>query len=97
MHPGVKGWKPIVKLIKEELTNVDTIDNTKLTHAREFTSGTPALLDWVNGVIFVYSTLFAFGKLLLGFTGTGLIFLFIAIISGVIMYQNLPRKERNNI
>ncbi|RKU10065.1 sodium:proline symporter [Candidatus Poribacteria bacterium] len=92
VYPGVKGWKPIVKLIKEDPINVDT----KLTQTNEFTSDTPALLNWINGVIFVYSTLFAFGKLLLGFTGTGLIFLLIAIISGAIMYYNLPRKERNN-
>jgi hypothetical protein len=36
--------------------------------------------------------LFAIGKLLLGFTGTGLLFLAIAAVSGYIIYWDLSRR-----
>jgi hypothetical protein len=37
-------------------------------------------------------TLFAIGKLLLGFTGTGLLFLAIAALSGYVIYRDLSRR-----
>jgi Na+/proline symporter len=90
VRPSRSGWKHIAAETKE------APDGTNRQNPQA-DSKTPALVNWVIGVIFIYSFLFSIGKLLLGFIGTGLIFLLIAIISGVIMYQNLPRKERNNI
>ena len=90
VRPSKGGWKLIAAETKEAL------DETNRQNPQTG-SKTPALVNWVVGVIFIYSFLFSIGKLLLGFTGIGLIFLLIAIISGAIMYQNLPRKERNNI
>ena len=90
VRPGKSGWKLIAAETKEALD--DTNRQNPQTDSK-----TPALVNWVIGVIFIYSFLFSIGKLLLGSTGIGLIFLLIAIISGAIMYQNLPRKERNNI
>ena len=55
-------------------------------------SSTPALLNWVLGAVFVYCTLFAIGKLLLGFYGVGLLFLLIALITGGLVYRGLPAK-----
>ena len=52
--------------------------------------GMPALLNWVLGSAFVYCTLFGFGKLLLGFYGTGVLFLLIALITGGLIYRGLP-------
>ncbi len=52
--------------------------------------GTPALINWLLGSIFVYCTLFAFGKLILGFYGAGLTFLLIALVSGGLVYRGLP-------
>jgi len=53
-------------------------------------TSTPALVNWLLGSIFVYCTLFAFGKLLLGFYGPGVIFLLIALVTGVMIYRGLP-------
>ena len=55
-------------------------------------SSTPALLNWVLGSVFVYCTLFAIGKLLLGFYGVGILFLLIALITGGLVYRGLPAK-----
>ena len=55
-------------------------------------SSTPALLNWVLGSAFVYCTLFGFGKLLLGFYGTGFLFLLIALITGGLVYRGLPTR-----
>ena len=90
VRPSRSGWKHIAAEAKE------VQDETNRQNP-QIDSKTPALFNWVIGVIFIYSFLFSIGKLLLGFIGTGLIFLLIAIISGAIMSQNLPRKERNNI
>jgi hypothetical protein len=40
----------------------------------------------------VYMTLFAIGKLLLGSTGIGLLFLAIAAVCGYIIYWDLSRR-----
>lgn len=90
VRPSKMGWTLIAAEAKEAL------DETNRQNLQT-DSKTPALVNWVIGVIFIYSFLFSIGKLLLGFTGTGLIFLLIAIITGIIMYKNLPRKERNDI
>ena len=50
----------------------------------------PALVNWLLGSVFVYCALFAFGKLLLGFYGSGMIFLLIALVAGVLTYRGLP-------
>ncbi len=89
VRPSKSGWKLIAAETKEAPDETD-----RQNHQTD--SKTPALVNWVIGVVFIYSFLFSIGKLLLGFTGTGFIFLLIAIISGAIMYYNLPRKERNN-
>ena len=90
VKPSRGGWTLIAREIK------DTQDDIS-REAAQTDSKLPALLNWVIGVIFIYSTLFGIGKLLLGFTGIGLIFVAISIISGVIMYQNLPRQKRENM
>jgi hypothetical protein len=48
------------------------------------------LVNWLFGSIFVYCTLFAFGKLVLGFYGSGVIFLIIALVTGALTYRGLP-------
>ncbi len=90
VRPSKMGWT----LIAAEAKGASDETNSQNP---QIDSKTPALVNWIIGVIFIYSFLFSIGKLLLGFTGTGLIFLSIAIITGIIMYQNLPRKERNDL
>ena len=87
VKPSKIGWMLIAAEIKEE--SDDT--NRQQTYVE---TRTPALVNWIVGVVFIYTFLFSIGKLLLGFTTVGLSFLSIAIISGVIMYKNLPREKR---
>ncbi len=89
VKPSKIGWMLIAAEIKEE--SDDT--NRQQTYAE---TRTPALVNWIVGVIFIYTFLFSIGKLLLGFTAIGLSFLSIAIISGYIMYKNLPREKRTD-
>ncbi len=56
-------------------------------------SHAPALLHWMLGSIFVYSTLFGFGKLILGFYNVGIIFLLIALTTGSLVYQGLSSYD----
>jgi len=55
--------------------------------------GSPALVNWLFGSVFIYCTLFAFGKLILGFYGIGLIFLLLAVVTGGLVYRGLPIKN----
>ncbi len=87
VKPSKIGWMLIAAEIKEESDGT----NSQQTYTE---TGTPALVNWIVGVIFIYSFLFSIGKLLLGFTTIGLSFLLLAIISGFIMYKNLPREKR---
>ena len=77
VRPGVAGWKRIAVLAPEIAPTHDGWYN---------------LMDWGLGCLMVYMTLFAIGKLLLGFTGTGLLFLAIAAICGYIIYWDLSRR-----
>lgn len=87
VKPSRRGWMLIAPQITEELDDTNGQQNYIET-------GTPALFNWIIGVIFIYSFLFSIGKLLLGFTAIGLFFLSLAIISGYIMYKNLPREKK---
>ncbi len=86
VRPSKIGWRLIAAEIKQESDSIEkqhTYIESKL----------PALVNWIIGVIFIYSLLFSIGKLLLGATVIGTACLLIAIISGYIMYKNLPREE----
>ena len=66
VRPGRIGWKPIAATLENEPSNVEAKDSAEDTaHSTPIKASrrqTPILLDWVNGVIFIYSTLFAVGK-----------------------------------
>jgi len=75
VHPG-GWWKPVA----DALPGVDP------------DSGYGKLvIDWVAGVVLVYSVLFGVGKLLLGYTTEGLLFLGIAALSGSLLVYHLNR------
>lgn len=90
VRPSKGGWSWVAKTIENELKTTDTQNIQTETKI-------PALVNWIIGVVFIYSFLFSIGKLLLGFTSSGLIFLSIAIISGAIMFKNLPSKKGSDI
>jgi Na+/proline symporter len=77
VRPGVAGWKRVAARAPE------------ITPTRD---GWYNLMDWALGCLMVYMTLFGIGKLLLGATGTGLLFLAIASISGFAIYWDFSRR-----
>ena len=58
--------------------------------------GQPAWINWLLGSACIYCTLFAFGKLLLGFYEVGMIFLLPALVTGYLVYRGLPIKGESN-
>jgi len=53
-------------------------------------------VNWIFGVILIYSALFSFGKLLFGNYLLGLIFLIFVIISTIIIYLNIRNSDYGN-
>jgi Na+/proline symporter len=77
VRPGVFGWKHIAVLAPE----------IPPTH-----EGWYNLLDWGLGCLMVYMALFGIGKLLLGSTSVGLLFLAISGLSGYAIYWDFSRR-----
>jgi Na+/proline symporter len=77
IRPGTLGWKHIAALAPE----------IPSTH-----EGWHNLLDWLLGCLMVYMALFGIGKLLLGATGVGLLFLTISAASGYAIYWDFSRR-----
>ena len=55
----------------------------------------PIITNWLLGVCFVITSLMGIGKLLLGSVNIGLILIFIAIVSGVILYKRISKEFSN--
>jgi hypothetical protein len=77
VRPGVMGWKRVAALAPD-------IPPTR--------DGWYNLMDWALGCLMVYMTLFGIGKLLLGSTGIGALFLATAAVSGYVIYWDLSRR-----
>jgi solute:Na+ symporter, SSS family len=77
VRPSALLWKPISRKAADVTPQRDGIFN---------------LLDWVCGCVLVYMSLFGVGKIIFGQTGTGIGFLFIALIAGWIIYRDLNRR-----
>ena len=76
-RPDAVGWKHIAAMAPEIPPRHDGWYN---------------LMDWGLGCLMVYMVLFAIGKLLLGSTGTGFVFLAIAAFSGCAIYWDFSRR-----
>ncbi len=76
VRPGSPFWKPVAA--KAGDVNVERL--------RWYD-----VLAWLAGVVAVYSFLFSFGKLLLGFYVEGVIYLVIGALSGRFMFRSLTR------
>lgn len=72
--PGGKGWKAISKKVGET--------KSEMQFGKAF-------INWVLGVVLVYSFLFGLGSLLFGFNTNLIIYSILFIISGTIIYKNL--------
>lgn len=77
VHPGGRLWKRI---------------SDKLPHIKSDTGFISMFLNWLFGVILVYSILFGTGKLIFGDIGSALLFISAAVLSVIVIYFNLSRK-----
>jgi SSS family solute:Na+ symporter len=77
VHPGGVLWKPIAD---------------KLPGVRGDSGFAWLFLDWIAGVVLVYSTLFGTGKLLLGESGSGFFYYLVAFVSAFIIFKDLSRR-----
>jgi SSS family solute:Na+ symporter len=77
VRPEVAGWKHIAAQAPEIPPSHDAKYN---------------LMDWLLGCLMIYMALFGIGKLLLGSTRTGLLFLTISAVSGYTIYRDFSRR-----
>ncbi len=77
VRPGWSLWGPIAKKAPDVPKRDDTAWN---------------LLDWICGCVLVYMTLFGVGKILFREWTVGLVFLFLAVIAGWVIYRDLGRR-----
>jgi Na+/proline symporter len=77
VRPSILGWKHIAALAPEVPATQDGWHN---------------LLDWLLGCLMVYMALFGIGKLLLGSTGVGLLFLAISGLSAYAIYWGFSQR-----
>lgn len=78
VHPGGPGWTAVGK------RHPDVESDTGLGHLA---------IDWLVGVILVYSTLFGTGYLILGWTVWGLACLAVALFASVYLWKDLSRED----
>ncbi len=55
----------------------------------------PIIFNWLLGVCFVITSLMGIGKLLLGNINNGLLLIFFAIVSGIILYRRVIKEFSN--
>jgi hypothetical protein len=77
VRPGAAGWKQVAALAPE----------VPASH-----EGWYNLMDWLLGCLMVYMTLFGIGKLLLGATGTGILFLAMAATAAYVIYWDFSKR-----
>ena len=78
VHPGGIGWKPIARLMPE-------VQGTT-GYGRLF-------LDWMAGIVLVYSFLFGTGKCLFGAWLQGILLLSLGVAAGAYLWWDLNRIE----
>jgi Na+/proline symporter len=76
-RPSRFGWGPIA---------------TQATDVQPGSSARHNALAWILGCALVYCSLFATGKLLLGYWTSGLALLIVAVASGVLLYLHFARR-----
>ncbi len=77
VYPGGRLWKPIAEKVPE---------------VKGGTGFGFLFLDWIAGVVLVYTLLFGTGKLLLGETGPGILFYLVGFVAGWIIYRDLSKR-----
>ena len=77
VHPGGRGWKRIAEMIPDVKSD---------SHFGEL------FLNWLAGIVLVYMMLFGVGKIILGQTGAGVIFVCIGLLAAATIYWNLSKR-----
>ena len=77
VRPSVVGWGPVARLAPD------------VPPARDFGWN---VLDWICGCVLIYGTLFGSGKIILKETATGVLFLFVAMVAGLVIYWDFSRR-----
>ncbi|MFZ1320573.1 MAG: sodium:solute symporter family protein [Ignavibacteria bacterium] len=80
VHPGGIGWK----LISDKMTDVKSDTGYYLL-----------MINWVAGIIMAYAFLFGIGKIILGDTTTGILFLITGILAGFLIKRNFAKTGWN--
>jgi hypothetical protein len=78
VHPGGMGWRKVANQVP------DVRDDTEFSWL---------FLDWICGVILVYSVLFGVGKIILGEPLVGVSLLGLGLVAGGVIYWDLSRRE----
>jgi hypothetical protein len=81
-HPGGKGWQAVAE---------------KLPEIKGDTGFLWLFMDWVLGVILVYSVLFGFGQILFGEYWWGFLMLLIGILCGYGIYKDQQKRGFESI
>jgi len=77
VHPGGWGWRKISGLMPE---------------VRGDSNYAGLFLNWVAGIVLVYMMLFGIGKMILGETVTGVVFLAIGLAAAGVIYWDLSKR-----
>ncbi len=81
VHPGGIGWKPI---------------SDNLPDVKSDTGFSRLFFNWFAGSLSVMFSLFGIGKILFAEYLTGIVFIVIALLAGVVIYINLSKSEKTN-
>lgn len=76
-HPSLAGWKPVAERVQDVQPDRD---------------GWANIGCWVAGCLLIYGTLFGSGKLILGETSAGLVYLAIAVGSGWFIQRSMSKR-----
>ncbi|MBK8551731.1 MAG: Na+:solute symporter [Ignavibacteria bacterium] len=76
VHPGGIGWKRI---------------SDKLTHIKSDSGYYLLFINWIAGVVLVYSFLFGFGKIIFGQLFIGVIFLLVGLAAALLIKRNFDK------
>jgi Na+/proline symporter len=76
VRPNATMWKPIAAEATDIVPQKDGIFN---------------LVNWLSGVVMIYAFLFGAGKIILGDTLTGLVFILVGFIFGGIIYRGMDK------
>jgi hypothetical protein len=81
-HPSRMGWGPVADRVPDVKPDTDGWSNIGC---------------WLAGCVLIYGTLFGSGKLILGETLEGVLYLGLAAISGYWIYRDLNRRGWESI